>query len=347
MGIGTSSGIEGCSFYDVDSEHIRALEDREQFMGSDDDIGSMSNDDDDPWDVLVAAEPEQFLETATWAGPEDAPKATEALSTLPRCTRGARSNSFEQMPPNSWCQGWGEDFRVRQGPRYQETGLKVESKPCLYNCVGIDVYHSAKPIRNIGSKIRVPVLPFAVPGSVPGVLVVNIQLPTHKQGRPWVMKKPKAGDGDSVNVVLTYVMRRSTMLQMQDMASAPPALHLLEQYFMLAPKVEDNGLDGKGDFRGRCKLIAQVTPIPRAIASFNGRPALVTDDGRLYMNGTNATMDININDWALPVRTALYSMGGLGPGDAPGKMSKAKVKLAICIEPREDELMPEQVGRTL
>ena len=42
----------------------------------------------------------------------------------------------------------------------------------MYICLGMDVYHGAKPVRNIGSKVRVPQLPFAVPDvGVPKILM--------------------------------------------------------------------------------------------------------------------------------------------------------------------------------
>ena len=36
------------------------------------------------------------------------------------------------------------------------------------------------------------------------------------------------------------------------------------------PQVVGTGVDGKGDYRGRCKLIAHVNRLPKVIQGFNG-----------------------------------------------------------------------------
>lgn len=248
------------------------------------------------------------------------------------------------MPSNTWCSGWGEDFQTRKGPDYPQTKKKEASLSALYACVGIELYHAAKPIRNIGSKLRTPRLPFELPEgcAIPPVLIQVIQLPTHKNNRPHFLKKSKAGDGDTNNAVIYYVMKQATADMINGAAPPHPSIRLLEYYFTMAPRVVENGANKKGDERGRYKLIAVLDTMPRIIESFNATPALITDDGRLFVNTNNITMDININDWVLLVRQSLYNFGGLDSMEG-GTMAGARIKIATLIEPRENEHYDERI----
>jgi hypothetical protein len=283
-------------------------------------------------------------------GPEGCPEATTFGGAVKNCKRGIRGESIHQMPQNSWCQGWGEDYKTRIGPDYKKKGKKAQSGPSLYTCFGVDFFRSDKPIENIGAKVKVPKLPFEVPrGVVPGIFIMNIQLPTHKEGKPWtpipfVGGKPKDGDGECINAVLYYALKRSVAEQLKDLSTCSPSLRLLEHYFTVAPKVVENGKNGYGDDRGRFKMIARVHEnIPKIIARFNGKPALVTHDGRLFVNEHNTVMDVNVNSWAYAARAALYSLGGTHPTGGTGMLGKVKCWMGMVIESREDEHMPEQM----
>jgi len=297
--------------------------------------------DSEAWDRSFEEDPRQVLDSLEWKGPEDAPIAGEAgtLDWVPM-------SPIADMPSNSWCQGMGRDFVVRAVGSLKSK-KKLPSLPSLYHCFGTDVYHSSKPIRNIGCKVQVPVLPFHVPSDVvPGIFIMNLQLPTYKEGKPYMMNKPKKGDGDCINAVMYFMIRRTVADELEDLENASPAVRLLEDYFRRAPEVQGNGADGRGDYRGRFKLIGRLHEgIPSTLSSFNGKPALVTHDGRIYPNGSNTVLDVNVNEWAWLARTSLHSFGGLHPSAKPGTglFPSVKIFLGAVIESREEEHMPERI----
>ena len=82
--------------------------------------------------------------------------------------------------------------------------------------------------------------------------------------------------------------------------------------------------------------------MPSAVKRFNGKPALITKDGRLHVgpkkhNGDGPAyveMDINVADWCRLARCTVYTMFSTVP--------ERRLQLAHVIESREDEHMPEQ-----
>jgi len=145
-----------------------------------------------------------------------------------------------------------------------------------------------------------------------------------------------------MNTLIYFVMKESTAAMINDLGSAHPSVQLLEWYFRETVKIVENGANGKGDDRGRYKLIASLDSIPKIISSFNNTPALITDDGRLYVNTNNITMDININDWVYFVRQSLYNFGGLDDKEG-GSLGKSRIKIATLVEPRENEHYDERI----
>jgi len=74
--------------------------------------------------------------------------------------------------------------------------------------------------------------------------------------------------------------------------------------------------------------------VPSALKSWNGKPALITQDGRLHRGPGYVEMDINVADWCYIARKALYTLFSTVP--------ERMLSLGHVIESREDEHMPEQ-----
>ena len=53
----------------------------------------------------------------------------------------------QAMPEQSWCNTDGATFETRIGPQYSVNKKKDSSKPCIYECVAVDLFATEAKIR--------------------------------------------------------------------------------------------------------------------------------------------------------------------------------------------------------
>jgi len=266
---------------------------------------------------------------AEWMGPESAPK----VGSFP----GVDRRDVQDMANDSWCAGYGESFKLRIGPNYKKYGKKDHSKESMYSVVAVDFVRASTPTYNIGAKMRLPKVRFNVNSQyVQPVMIINTMLP---YGGPWVFSR--TNDGPCLQMVVTLIMKEKYAKMWDQLDRAPASCRQLEEYMRIAPEengpVWDKKDDGnkKTSYRWRWKFIGRgENGVPAALKSWNGKPALITQDGRLHRGDGYVEMDINIADWCLIARKALYTMFQTVP--------ERKLSLGHVIEAREDEHMPEQ-----
>lgn len=279
----------------------------------------------DPNDEDSIREHYILRDDAEWVGPAGAPKC----GSFPGITRC----DVKQMGGNTWCPGYGESFNLRVGPNYKKYGKKSASREAIYSVVSMDVMRSNPPIHHIASKMQLPKVDFTVNSQyVKPILVVNIILPL--TGPDWTFSTPS--DGPSLQMVAVMVMKEkyAKMFDHLQTGGAYPAIHQLEEYMRVAPEENEDGC--KADtYRWRWKFIGRAEgKLPSLIKSWNGKPALITKDGRLHRGNGYVEMDINVAEWCKMARSSLNSMFCTVPERA--------LSIAHVIESREDEHMPEQ-----
>ena len=80
------------------------------------------------------------------------------VGTLQRCN----VSSAEDLPEQSWCNTAGESFETRVGPGYAQNRRKEPSKPCLYECVAVDLFTTDTKIRSDTTGARSSVIAAAI-----------------------------------------------------------------------------------------------------------------------------------------------------------------------------------------
>lgn len=264
-----------------------------------------------------------------WDGPEDAPRVA---SGIPR-------HNDPSAPPDgttSWTPVDAARFRLRHGDDYPTTGAKEPSEAAMYDCLGMDVWRSKKPIYHIGSQLQVPIVDRNNPSAyVPTILLLNVMVPTSS---PSMFKK--STNGETVNVVFCFVMRSWTAdaLHRLDDPTTPPSVRLLDQYFDRKHKISQNEPE-------RFKIVGSVTnwddaKLPNMLAGFNGKPTLVTKSGMWYSTcreggGGYAELDCNTAHWCYVARQGLHA--------AWSSVGRCVFDFGVTIEAREDENMPERL----
>lgn len=276
-------------------------------------------------------EPEEFdrewLGQVEWAGPVDAPKVGLMVPMV---------ESREQVPDDAlaWCPVSSAKFNVRQGPDYSSTGAKAPSQPALYECIGVDLYRSRKPVYHMASQLRLPDVSCVrnnLSTSVPSMLFLNVMVPA---GSPSMFSQKT--NGETVNVLFCFVMKQETADALQNLETAPPSVRLLEKYFRQAR--EDPLIANRFKLMGSVKNWEQAE-LPSMLKSFNGKPTLVTKSGEWYYNWKDgqgyAELDCNTAHWCYMARKGLHS--------AWKNIGLAVFDFGVVVEAREDEEMPEQI----
>lgn len=259
-------------------------------------------------------------EIQEWAGPDGAPRACSSRA-VPRVP-------FEELLPQQQCPSDPSEFKLRIGPNYKKNGFKAPSDGSMYVLLGKDVFRSEHPIKNIASKMQLPVLPYETNSpSAPQLLIMNVQLPIEK---PSLIGQNT--NGPTVNLVLTYAMTPETAIAFKETRGTakglPPALQLLEEWSVRS--FEDDA------FRGRLKWIVQVQGgLPSALSQFNGKPILITGSGTNHRGPNYIMVDCNISKWCFLARATLYGMWSA--------LSQRRWEMGATIEAREDKSMPEKL----
>lgn len=108
----------------------------------------------------------------------------------------------------------------------------------------------------------------------------------------------------------------------------PLGLLLLEKWCIKA--FEDD------NFRGRFKIMGKVPRgVPKVLASYNGKPTLVTGSGKVFRGENYIEVDCNVADWCYPARITLYSFWA--------SCKEQRGSFGCTIESRENEYMPEKI----
>lgn len=238
---------------------------------------------------------------------------------------------------HTWSRGDATSFRVRSGPNYRRTGAKESSLSAFYDAAGVDIFTTCKrgvKADRIGEMVNVPEPPFTSPhASVPSVFIINMQLPLEDPTMFGVKL-----DGPTVHCVFYFTMTEETAAMLAgDLSEAPPSLKLLIDY---CEQATDDP-----DMRGRFKALGVVNNIesvglPSMLASYNGKPVLVTRSGLLTRGGSDGKvpymeMDCNVRHWCYLARKGLHVL-------LP-RFGSMSITAAFVIEGREDSEMPERL----
>lgn len=283
--------------------------------------------------TAAAAEDEQPVQASNdvpeligcdWVGPEGAVTLEE--SWVQPHLDSWTAPGHEQP---SWTAVEANKFSVRCGDNYKKTGAKQASEQALFECVGMHMFQSKRPVYHIASQLKRPVVERGNQSpDVPTLFVLNVMVPTSSPS----MFSSKT-NGETINVVYFFVIQPWAAAALADLENAPPSVKLVEKYFRQAPK------DGS-----RAKLIGQVcnwseAKLPGMLSSWNSKPTLVTKSGTWFSStrsgGGYAELDLNTAQWCYMARQGLHSSWK--------NITRAIFDFAVLIEAREDEFMPEQV----
>lgn len=277
--------------------------------------------------------------------------------TLTRKPEIYTKSTCAEIPPMSYCEAKGEDFKVRMPPNYAWTKAKAPSAHQIYEVTAIDLYTSETKIDDIGQHLYLPHRDGSVDAKtgedpragyrdgeetfqdkygLPEYLIVSWQLPLYAPANPvWGVM---AGDGEGCQIVIRHKISDLARKELES-GELTHATKLYKRFFASEHK---EGADEP--LHERVKVIARVVNmeeiemnayLKNVLISYNGKPFLTTPDAKFFRKRHYYEIDVDVYTFCYLARKVLY-----GLFDA---LDGLVFDMAIVVEGKGDEEQPEQV----
>lgn len=220
-----------------------------------------------------------------------------------------------------------------RGPTYHQTQSKDDSLPAFYELVRVEVLKPPSHgeihtnVASMGVMNALQALGTAPEGPLPQYFILNLQLP---EGAP-----PMWGSDVRCCSSLVLCFRVKTETQAAAMSTTcDPALELLKGYCCNAPR--DFSIQSKMKLIGHAENLSVPSVLGSMFERYNGRkPVIITKSGYLISGPGYLEMDVDIRQFNILARRALYQVWGC--------TSTAKLNLAAVIQGDHATELPERV----
>mmetsp|Transcript_1093 Transcript_1093/g.1781 ORF Transcript_1093/g.1781 Transcript_1093/m.1781 type:complete len:648 (-) Transcript_1093:849-2792(-) len=268
------------------------------------------------------------------------PKANSSVADIekehgPMSTQSIRAYcispyDYDLSSENAYWNVDARNFNLRVGPNYKKNRLKEPSSPALYDLISVDFIRADTTLKKASDAFTVPNIPGITDidtghPHVPPMFVINAWIPLEDHG-----VFGKVTDAPSINCVMCLAIAEHTLKALKDIDNAPPAVKLFAEWCRIA-ETDD-------EFRARFKALGIVcdiekTNIPSFIASYNGKPALVTKSGTFIRHEHYIEFCVNVHMWGFLARKGLVTL--------TPKFAEFVLDIGFTIEAKRDHELPE------
>ncbi|KAL3692556.1 hypothetical protein R1sor_006207 [Riccia sorocarpa] len=253
-----------------------------------------------------------------------------AGTQIPRC-------SCERPVDGCWSEVAPSVFKLR-GKHYTKDKKKhAAPNYALFLPIGVDLFISPRKLDHIAQYVKLP-FQDSLPGpdSVPGVFIVNIQLPTYP---PTIFLGDANGDG--LSLVLYFKLSEESMQQ------APHSLkEMLKKFVSDEVEKVKKGFIGESEqsFRDRLKFVARlVNPEDihlsatekKLILNYNEKPVLSRPQHCFYRGANYMEVDVDVHRFSYIARKGFDTFRE--------RLSYCTIDLGMTIQASKQEELPEQV----
>jgi len=255
--------------------------------------------------------------------------AASSVGNVENCI--PQSQTYWNINPSS--------FNVRT-KGYKRHKKKAPSSPALYDLIAMDITRSDELLMDVSEKFDIPddFVKDRETGLdyVPSLFVVNALVPLDEP-QMFGNASKKDRKEERVMAILYLGITEYTLEQLKDLDNASPAVKIFAEFCRRG--------DDDPEFRNRLKIMVladslEEMKLPGFLAKFNGKPCLInkktgtfTQRRTAHSGLKYAEMNINLNAWRFVSRKGIHAVLPF--------ICKAKFQLAITIEGREDDELPE------
>lgn len=216
-----------------------------------------------------------------------------AGSTIPFCP-------IEKQTPGSWSPLEPSSFRVR-GKNYLRD-KKKEFAPigAAFYPLGADLFLSPRKIDHIARYVQIPAI--NVPGDVPSILIVNIQIPLYTAS---IFQSEN--DGEGMNVVLYFKLSEKYSKDLSEQFRENITKMINDE----VERVKGFPMDSIAPFRDRLKILGRVVNVDnlnlsatekKLMNAYNEKPVLSRPQHEFYLGENYLEIDIDVHRFSYIAR---------------------------------------------
>eukprot|EP00899_Mesostigma_viride_P003164 jgi/Mesvir1/12849/Mv05879-RA.2 len=230
-------------------------------------------------------------------------------------------------------------FSVRGGNYFRDK-KKISSMAPGYKLLGADIFTAGKKISHIAPHLQLPEVPpsvAAAAGSLPPLLVINIQMPSYE---PSLFGR--ADDGDGCSLVFYYVLSEDFVAQKDS-----PEFKLAQRF--LSPSDESHkSKEGRSKVRDQLKIVARLVNSDELemssternlIYMYNEKPVLSRPQHAFFEGEGYLEIDVDVHRFSYVAVKGLYSF--------KDRMSQVCMDLGFVIQGNDKSELPERMLATV
>ncbi|XP_061353152.1 uncharacterized protein LOC133297931 [Gastrolobium bilobum] len=302
--------------------------DGEVFTGHADEIGEDRKLAPDHWGILpntclpCLSSSALAIEKRRPSSPDTASSRRKSLSKLSfKCREGSSDmtlnspKAFKQKPlagssipycpidkqtPGSWSPIEPSSFRVRGKNYLRDKKKEFSSSSAAFYPLGADLFVSPRKIDHIARFLQIPAI--NIPGDVPSILVVNIQIPLY----PATIFQSE-NDGQGMNVVLYFKLSEKYSKDLPDQFRENISKLINDE----VERVKGFPLDSIAPFRERLKILGRVANVEnlslgaaekKLMNAYNEKPVLTRPQHEFYLGENYLEIDLDVHRFSYIAR---------------------------------------------
>ncbi|KAJ1380085.1 Protein ENHANCED DISEASE RESISTANCE 2, C-terminal [Sesbania bispinosa] len=230
---------------------------------------------------------------ATLLSPKAFKQKPLAGSMIPFCP-------IEKQTPGSWSPIEPSSFKVRGKNYLRDKKKDFAPSSAAFYPLGADLFLSPRKIDHIARFVQIPAI--NVPGDVPSILIVNIQIPLY----PATIFQSE-NDGEGMNVVLYFKLSEKYSKDLPDQFRENISKLINDE----VERVKGFPLDTIAPFRERLKILGRVANVEnlslgatekKLMNAYNEKPVLSRPQHEFYLGENYLEIDLDVHRFSYIAR---------------------------------------------